>query len=294
MKMINDKIFLIIPFLVISLLGIMSFEPETPEPQRKFFDISLNGLPEENHLNYLSVKDTIYVLGNSFVTIDLEKQLATLYRRGEYPVMLGISSGTDRILDGMKTPTGIFTVQSKYKKAISRQFDNAELFWWVGIYGNIGFHGLAGKNYYRHLGKRPSSHGCVRIGREDGKRLFDNVELGTPILIYKNEPARVLGFGDRESHYSFITDPRELKSYFANRLENLYAGNGMENNNFKYAFDSRTVIKRPLDIGDASKIPVRQNTVITRMQFTKQIRDETVIPLYFPTNDSLVANNGSF
>ncbi len=173
--------------------------------------------------------DTVYVTGDRYLDVSLAEQRVTLrYRNGDtlcYP----ISSGNRFISDGMATPTGIYSVQGKSPLAVSRQFDDAKLHSWIGFHGNIGFHGLDGNGYYRTLGVRPSSHGCLRMGREDIRILYKQVRTGTPVIVHNGQPARVLAFSDSASFdktrgVQLASRNREQMALLKKRLDLLYSG----------------------------------------------------------------------
>jgi lipoprotein-anchoring transpeptidase ErfK/SrfK len=56
---------------------------------------------------------------------------------------------------------------------------------WIGFWtdgkNTIGFHGTQGE----HLIGRAVSHGCVRMRNKDIKKLFELVQLGTPVIVQK-------------------------------------------------------------------------------------------------------------
>ena len=102
----------------------------------------VNFIPERiNYDNgffqFLKNYDTIFILSDSYVEISLEKQTATVYRKKDTTLTFRISTGNKSIHKGMDTPEGIYTVQSKFRQAISKQFNNAKLFNWIGFNGNI-------------------------------------------------------------------------------------------------------------------------------------------------------------
>jgi hypothetical protein len=149
-----------------------------------------------NHLEFSRICDTVYVVGNRFIEVNLQTQRATVHFRNGDSLVIPISSGNIKLTEAISTPTGIFSIQSKTPEAISRQFDNTKMLWWIGFNYNVGFHGLEKDSYYKYLGVRPSSHGCVRTGREDVKKMYDIVELGDPVIVYDTIPARILAFSD--------------------------------------------------------------------------------------------------
>ncbi len=182
------------------------------------------------HSDYMPVQDTIWVLGDAFLMVDLDGQHMHLHQRGvDTLIAIPISSGNPRIHDGMETPMGIYSVQTKSPLAISRQYDNAKMFHWIGFNYNIGAHGLEGSGYYRHLGTRPSSHGCLRVGREDIERLFPLVPHGTPVMVHRARPARTFAFADSSAFRSVAavrlqSRSKPMTKLMRQRLERLYSG----------------------------------------------------------------------
>jgi hypothetical protein len=141
------------------------------------------------------LRDTLYVLDSTYLEVRLDQQkIYQHFRSGRVQAYI-CSTGDPRIEDGIATREGIFTVQWKSKKYMSQQF-GVYLNYWMPFDGGIGFHGLQGRSYYRYLGKRRSSHGCVRISNETGASLFSQVQKGTVVYVHSGAPARVLMFGD--------------------------------------------------------------------------------------------------
>ena len=223
----------------------------------------LEGLPIQN----VRIKDTVFVMGNSYIEISLQEQLCRLYiiddngkeKCNEYKV----SSGNPNIPEGLETTTGLFSVQTKNPLGKSKQFNDAELHNWVGFNVNYGIHGLAGNGYYRYLGVRASSHGCVRISREDGKKVYDKVKFGTPVLVYDNEPAIILKFADTigslSKYYILPSDARSFNNTMRQRQQNIYDGVVYLNSEKKLLLDGETIIRwGGYRIGKANNIPYKQ------------------------------------
>ncbi len=225
----------------------------------------LDFLPIQN----IRIKDTIFVQGNAFVEISLKEQLCRLYLKDtnnntNYKVYK-ISSGNPNIPEGLETSTGLFSVQTKNPLGISKQFNNAELHNWVGFNVNFGIHGLAGNGYYRYLGHKTSSHGCVRISREDGKELYDNVIFGTPVLVYSEEPAIALKFIDTittlSKYYVLPANAQTHNPIIKQRLQNIYNGLLLQNDK-KLLMTGETIIRwGGYRIGNANSIPYKQKII---------------------------------
>ncbi len=190
-----------------------------------------------NHLEFTRICDTVYVPGNRFIDVNLATQHATLHYRNGDTLLVPISTGRITNDGGILTPTGIFSIQSKTREAISRQFDNTKMLWWIGFNYNVGFHGLEKNSYYRHLGVRPSSHGCVRTGREAVEDLYKRVAEGDPVIVHDGNPARILAFTDTvrfDTNKAFALGSRTkiTGKLMEERLQLLYKGERIARQNF--------------------------------------------------------------
>ena len=128
--------------------------------------------------------------GPVLVYVDLDRQLATVYRNGVRIGVSTISSGKD----GFETPSGVFTILEKDIDHRSRTYDNAPMPYqqrltWKGVAMHAG-----------NLPGFPASHGCVRLPLEFSKLLFKTTEMGGTVVIagshgespYKKPAAGVL------------------------------------------------------------------------------------------------------
>ena len=101
----------------------------------------------------------------------------------EWPVSTG--------LPGYPTRYGTFRVQSKIPMAYSRPWK----LWmphWLGIYWagatENGIHSLPivnGKTLWAGYLGRPISYGCIVVGTEEGRLLFEWAEIGTVVVIHE-------------------------------------------------------------------------------------------------------------
>ena len=131
----------------------------------------------------------ISTTGPVLVYVDLDRQLATVYRNGVRIGVSTISSGKD----GYETPRGVFTILEKDVDHRSRTYDDAPMpfqqrLTWKGVALHAG-----------NLPGFPASHGCVRLPLEFSKLLFKTTEMGGTVVIagshgepYKRPPAGVL------------------------------------------------------------------------------------------------------
>jgi len=111
--------------------------------------------------------------GPLLVYVDLNRQIATVYRNGVRIAVSTVSTGKA----GHETPTGVFTILQKDADHHSSTYNNApmpftERLTWGGVALHAG--GLPGY---------PSSHGCVHMPLAFAKKLFDIEALGGTVII---------------------------------------------------------------------------------------------------------------
>lgn len=111
--------------------------------------------------------------GPVLIYVDLDRQLATVYRNGVRIGVSTISSGKP----GLDTPTGVFTILEKDKDHRSRTYDNAPMPYmnrltWKGVALHAG-----------NLPGFPQSHGCVRLPLEFAKLVFGVTSKGGTVII---------------------------------------------------------------------------------------------------------------
>jgi L,D-transpeptidase catalytic domain len=127
--------------------------------------------------------------GPVLVYVELDRQLATVYRNGVRIGVSTISSGKP----GLETPTGVFTILEKDVDHRSRTYDNAPMPYmnrltWKGVALHAG-----------NLPGFPASHGCVRLPLEFAKLVYGVTPKGGTVVIanshgdpYKKPAAGVL------------------------------------------------------------------------------------------------------
>lgn len=90
-------------------------------------------------------------------------------------------------LESEPTPLGTFAVENKAPWFFSEKYGQGGKYW-VGFKGNYLFHSVPfDRNQKKVLDPtlgEPASHGCIRLSVEDSKWLFNNIPIGTKVLIY--------------------------------------------------------------------------------------------------------------
>ncbi len=159
--------------------------------------------------SFALLRDTLYVHDSVYLEVRLDKQAIYQHFRDGTTKRYLCSTGNPRQPDAIATREGLFNIQWKSRRYMSRQFQ-VWLNYWMPFDGGIGFHGLDGRSYYRYLGRRPSSHGCIRISNETGKALFGSTPNGTLVFVHSGTPARILQFADStDSGLEFLTEEHQ-------------------------------------------------------------------------------------
>ncbi|MEM6278013.1 MAG: L,D-transpeptidase [Verrucomicrobiota bacterium] len=113
------------------------------------------------------------------VEIDITKQQLKAYEGNRVVLRTNVSTGYRN-----NTPTGNFRA-GPYKSAehYSSLYHNAPMPWSVQVTGHVFIHG------YTEVPPYPASKGCIRVpltGRNPAKRLFNWIDIGTPIRVYRS------------------------------------------------------------------------------------------------------------
>ena len=122
--------------------------------------------------------------GGSYVEIDLTNQKLYLYKNGERLLTTSLVSGS--VVKGYCTPTGVYSI---YSKQTDRYLTGADyrsfVSYWMPFLGGYGLHDATwrssfGGTIYHYNG----SHGCVNLPKSAAKTVYNNVSVGTKVILY--------------------------------------------------------------------------------------------------------------
>lgn len=248
MKVIFNKIYKNLRIIYILFLSIFLNQDVFPESIiAKKDSISF--------LRYIKVKDTLYTDADNILEVNLSEQKIYLHFRDGRMQSFLCSTGDPKLDKGVKTPEGIFIIQNKARQVYSTQFDSTLMLNWMGFNYNIGFHALLGNSYYKYLGKKVSSHGCIRIKREDSEYLYRIIKIGTPVLIHSGSSARVIAFTNSDEIYHTPNHRNLIKLATLNLL---YLESGMYlHKRVKLLINHKNLTHSGISIGDEKVIPVQ-------------------------------------
>lgn len=124
-------------------------------------------------------------IGNTYVEINITRQYLWFYKNGQLVTEGSIVSGDPR--KGYSTALGTYMLNYKQKDAVlNGPGYEAKVTYWMPFNGNIGIHDASwrysfGSNIYQNDG----THGCVNAPISLAKKIFDNIDSGTPFICYE-------------------------------------------------------------------------------------------------------------
>lgn len=124
-----------------------------------------------------------FSISGTYVEVDIEKQHMTYYKDGEVLVHTDVVTGRK---GGYDTPTGYYQVLTRSPNAWLTGPDyHVFVKYWVGFYLAYGLHDASwrtefGGDKYIYDG----SHGCVNTPEEAMKIIYDDITIGTPVLLH--------------------------------------------------------------------------------------------------------------
>ena len=124
-------------------------------------------------------KENVTVLENTYVIIDISTQTLKLYVNNELILETFVVTGKD----SSPTYCGFFRVREKQTDVYWPEF-KVKVKYWMPFNRGEGMHDASWrKKFGSDLYKKDGSHGCVNIPKKYISTIFDNVEIGTPVLV---------------------------------------------------------------------------------------------------------------
>lgn len=132
-------------------------------------------------------------IGKTYIEIDLTRQHMWFYKEGK--LLLDTDIVTGDVSKKVETPVGVMKVWSREKdrnlKGLSPLgYDYvAHVDYWMPInWKGVGIHDANWRNgkFGGSIYKTSGSYGCINTPLEKVKQIYDNVEINTPVIVYKS------------------------------------------------------------------------------------------------------------
>lgn len=123
--------------------------------------------------------------GDTYVEINLTAQHLFFYKNGSLVVESDFVSGNAS--KNYDTPTGIYGLTYKERDATLRGEDYAsDVSYWMPYCNNVGMHDASWRSSFGgNIYKTSGSHGCINLPASAAQKIFENIEQGDPVLVYK-------------------------------------------------------------------------------------------------------------
>ena len=123
-------------------------------------------------------------VGSTYVEIDMAKQHLWYYKDGYLIVEGDVVTGN--VSNGCSTPEGVYNLYSKQKDAVLKGEDYAcPVNFWMPFNKNIGLHDASWRSEFGgEIYKTNGSHGCVNAPYYLAKTVYDNINVGDPIICH--------------------------------------------------------------------------------------------------------------
>ncbi len=140
---------------------------------------------------YYLARNGVDDLCGTYVEVNLTRQHLWFYKNGQLIVQSDIVSG--RVSDGKETKTGVLPLAFKQSPRVLTGDEaggsgsySTYVEYWMPFFDGQGLHdapwrGEFGGNIYVEDG----SHGCVNLPPSVARTIYENIEVGTAIIIYK-------------------------------------------------------------------------------------------------------------
>ncbi len=152
-------------------------------------------------------------IGETYVEISLTNQTMWFYKNGKLVVKTPVVTGNPYA--GHETPyNGVWSLKGKSRnQLLSGQGYSSPVDYWMPFNNGVGIHDMQNRAWFGgtiYLGS--GSHGCVNTPLSAVKLIYDQIEEGVPVIVYKDESDTAL---------SLVTDPTDAQSVNA-QIEETY------------------------------------------------------------------------
>lgn len=133
---------------------------------------------------YQSAETASLPYGGNYVEIDLSSQTLWVYKNGQRVVTTPMVSGN--VNSGHWTGGGVFSIYDLDTDCwLVGPGWRDYVYYWIGFNGNIGIHDATwrddfGGSIYQYNG----SHGCINLPLDAARKVYNNVSLGTKVIVY--------------------------------------------------------------------------------------------------------------
>lgn len=124
-------------------------------------------------------------IGDTYVEVDLTHQRMCFYLNGTLIVDTPVVTGTPG--EKRATPTGVYALDNKKSPAVLKGEGYASpVTFWMPFNKDVGIHDASWRSEFGgEIYKTDGSHGCVNTPYDMAEKIYNNIEIGVPIIVYE-------------------------------------------------------------------------------------------------------------
>ena len=150
--------------------------------------------PVWNHEAYNSIAND---LSGTYVEISLTTQTMWFYKDGRLVVKTPVVTGNPYA--GNETPSGgVWALKDHMRNALlSGEGYRSPVDYWMPFNGGIGIHDMQSRYWFGgnvYLGA--GSHGCINTPLQAVKLIYESIEIGVPVVVYKDESEAAMNMAE--------------------------------------------------------------------------------------------------
>lgn len=150
-------------------------------------------------------------IGDTYIEIDYTNQHLWYYEQGKMKLDTDIVSGN--ISRGNGSPDGVFKIVYKKSPAVLKGEDyESDVTYFMPFAYNVGIHDASWRNgkFGGSIYKTSGSHGCINVSEEAATKIYEIVEVGTPVIAYYREKVKLTAENTKISNaYSYYDEEKE-------------------------------------------------------------------------------------
>lgn len=124
-------------------------------------------------------------IGDTYVEICISQQVMWCYKDGVCIVYTPVVTGNPN--KGNATPSnGVWSIDAKMQNyTLVGEGYRSPVDFWMPFNGNVGIHDMQTRAYFGGtIYLTNGSHGCINTPYENAKMIYENVSIGTPVIVY--------------------------------------------------------------------------------------------------------------
>lgn len=125
-------------------------------------------------------------IGDTYIEVSIAEQRMWCYVDGVCIADTPIVSGTANVADRATPSDGVWAIDAKMTDyyLVGEDYES-HVDYWLPFNGNVGIHDADWRDEFGgNIYKTNGSHGCINTPYNAVKKIYENVSIGTPVIVY--------------------------------------------------------------------------------------------------------------